>query len=156
MAKKTAAVDTSFLESLLGYNCRRASLALVGQFLDAMSVYGLRPVEFSVLSLVESNPGITSRQICATLGILSPNLVRIISSLDERSLLARKPHDTDKRAIGLHLTSLGRTTMRNAKTTAASVDKASEKRLSRAEREQLIALLQKIYQPKKDGSDCAE
>ena len=44
-----------------------------------MSVYGLRPVDFSVLSLITHNPGITSRQLCATLGILPPNLVKLVS-----------------------------------------------------------------------------
>ena len=67
-----AAVDTTFLESLLGYNARRAALTIIEVFLDRMSVYGLRPVDFSLLSLVSHNPGITSRQLCSTLGILPP------------------------------------------------------------------------------------
>ncbi|HNC06725.1 MAG TPA: hypothetical protein PLS38_10540, partial [Solirubrobacterales bacterium] len=37
-------IDTSFLESLLGYNARRAALTIIEAFLERMSVYGLRPV----------------------------------------------------------------------------------------------------------------
>ncbi|WP_395707388.1 MarR family winged helix-turn-helix transcriptional regulator [Casimicrobium huifangae] len=95
--------STSFLESLLGYNARRAALTIIEAFLERMSVFGLRPVDFSVLSLIAHNPGITSRQLCAALGILPPNLVKLISDLDKRGLLVRKPHPEDGRAIGLHL-----------------------------------------------------
>ena len=50
-AGRQQGIDTSFLESLLGYNARRAALTIIGEaFLERMSVYGLRPVDFSVLS----------------------------------------------------------------------------------------------------------
>ena len=62
-------VDTSYLESLAGYNARRATLVIAESFLKHMAVYDLRMVDFSVLSLIAHNPGITSRQLCATLNI---------------------------------------------------------------------------------------
>ena len=46
------AVDTTFLEFLLGYNARRAALAIIEVFLDRMAVYDLGPADFSLLSLV--------------------------------------------------------------------------------------------------------
>src|SRR5438105_14539468 len=97
-------IDTSYLESLIGYNARRAALAMIEVFMDGMAVFGLRPVDFSVLSLIAHNPGITSRQLCATLGILPPNLVGIVSALDRDGLIVRQPHPSDGRAMGLHLT----------------------------------------------------
>lgn len=139
------AVDTTFLESLLGYNARRAALAIIEVFLDRMSVYGLRPVDFSVLSLVAHNPGITSRQLCATLGILPPNLVKLVADLDKRGLLQRKPHPTDGRAIGLHLTAEGRKMTRDAEVTARELENGVAAPLSQAERETLMTLLRKIY-----------
>ena len=42
-------VNTRYLETLLGYNARRAALAIIGVFLERMAVYDLRPVDFSVL-----------------------------------------------------------------------------------------------------------
>ncbi len=140
-----SAVDTTFLESLLGYNARRAALAIIEVFLDRMSVYGLRPVDFSVLSLVAHNPGITSRQLCATLGILPPNLVKLVADLDKRGLLQRKPHPTDGRAIGLHLTAEGRKMTRDAEVTARELENGVAAPLSQAERETLMTLLRKIY-----------
>jgi DNA-binding MarR family transcriptional regulator len=92
-------VDTSYLETLMGYNARRAALRVIDLFSRRMAVFELRPVDFSVLSLIGHNPGITSRQLCSALNILPPNLVGKISSMEKRDLLARKPHPQDRRAV---------------------------------------------------------
>ena len=98
-----------------------------------------------MLSLVLHNPGITSRQLCATLGILPPNLVGLVSTLERRGLVARQPHPTDRRAVGLHLTAEGRTLMRKAERAAAEIEAGVASRLSAAESRTLIRLLRKVY-----------
>jgi len=138
-------VDTRFLDSLVGYNARRATLVIVDAFLRSMAVYGLRPVDFSVLSLIGHNPGITSRQLCATLNLQPPNLVGMVNQLQARELIVRRPHPHDGRAMGLHLTAAGRKMMRQAEVTAFELEEAATARLSVAERKTLMQLLQKIY-----------
>ncbi len=138
-------IDTSYLESLLGYNARRAALSVIEVFMARMAPYDLRPVDFSVLSLITHNPGITSRQLCTALGIQPPNLVAMINSLEKRELMVRKPHPRDGRAMGLHLTNGGKKLMRNAEATAASLEAEVASRLSASESRTLIRLLQKIY-----------
>ena len=140
-------VDTSFLETLLGYNARRTSLAVIEVFMQRMAPFGLKPVDFSVLSLVAHNPGITSRQLCNTLGILPPNLVGMVSALEKRDLIERKPHPRDGRAMGLHLTTAGEKLMRQAEPTAAKLEAEVASRLTAAELKTLIKLLQKVYRP---------
>ena len=144
-APAVEAVDTSYLESLLGYNARRAALAVIEVFMERMSQYDLRPVDFSVLSLITHNPGITSRQLCSTLGILPPNLVGMINALEKRELIARQPHPRDGRAMGLHLTAAGQKLMRDAERTAAALEAEVSGRLSASEAKTLIRLLKKVY-----------
>ena len=139
------AVDSTYLLGLVGYNARRATLSIIGLFLERMAVFELRPVDFSILSLVMHNPGITSRQLCATLGILPPNLVAMVGALDKRGLIRRSPHQTDGRAMSLFLTQRGDQLMREAEKTAAQLEQDATARLSAAERATLIRLLQKIY-----------
>ena len=138
-------VDTSYLESLLGYNARRAALAVIEVFMVRMAPFGLRPVDFSVLSLITHNPGITSRQLCNALDIQPPNLVTLVNSLEKRKLTIRRPHPRDGRATGLHLTAGGKKLMRNAESTAASLEAEVASRLSASESRTLIRLLQKVY-----------
>ncbi|MFN4360038.1 MAG: MarR family winged helix-turn-helix transcriptional regulator [Hylemonella sp.] len=138
-------VDTSYLEGLVGYNARRATLVIVDAFLRNMAVYGLKPVEFSVLSLIAHNPGITSRQLCSTLNIQPPNLVGMINQLQRREVITRRPHPHDGRAMGLHLTPAGRKLVKQAELTASELEDAATSRLSQTERKTLMQLLRKIY-----------
>lgn len=139
-------VDTSYLESLLGYNARRATLAIIGHFMEGMAGYDLRPVDFSVLSLIAHNPGITSRQLCATLGIQPPNLVGLVADLEKRGLVARLPHPRDGRAFGLHLKPAGEALAREAEQTAARLEAEAGASLTAAEQKTLMRLLKKVYQ----------
>ena len=122
-----------------------AALTVIGVFLDRMAPYGLRPVEFSTLSLIHHNPGVTSRQLCASLDILPPNLVKIIQSLEAREWIARQPHPHDGRAVGLHPTEKGMALMQEAESRIAALEKRVASKLSAAQQDQLISLLRKIY-----------
>ena len=144
-ADSTPEIDTSYLETLLGYNARRTALAVIAVFLRRMEPFGMRPVDFSVLSLVAHNPGVTSRQICSALDILPPNLVGMIKSLQKRGLILRKPHPTDRRAQGLHLSAAGQRLYREAQTTATVLEQDVAGRLSADELQTLIQLLRKVY-----------
>jgi DNA-binding MarR family transcriptional regulator len=146
-------VDTGYLDGLIGYNARRAALAVIDVFLERMKVYDLRPVDFSVLSLIMHNPGITSRQLCTALGILPPNLVGMINAFENRKIITRKPHPRDGRAVGLHVTPSGRKLMRDAEGTAVQLEAEVASRLSAAESKTLIRLLQKIYHDGDQGAD---
>lgn len=138
-------MDTRFLQSLLGYNARRAALSIIGVFLERLAVYGLKPVDFSVMSVIHHNPGVTSRQLCASLNILPPNLVGLIQSLESRGLIDRKPHPTDGRAVGLHPTDKGVTLMQQAEVTAFELEIDASSKLTAKQRQTLVQLLQKIY-----------
>lgn len=138
-------INTRLLESLLGYNARRASLTAIDTFLQHMGEYALRPVDFSVASLILHNPGITSRQLCDVLGLLPPNLVGLLKGLEQRGLIARRPHPQDGRAIGLHATQEGADLLRAAEKKVTSLEAQIASRLSADERKTLLRLLKKVY-----------
>lgn len=138
-------VNTAYLESLVGYNARRAALVVIELFLERMAAYDLRPVDFSVVSLIIHNPGITSRQLCSALGMLPPNLVGMVNQLEKRGLIAKRPHPSDGRATGLHPTPACLALMQEAEKTALELEVEATSRLSVAERKTLIRLLKKVY-----------
>ena len=138
-------LDARMLETLVGYNARRAWLIVSSVFADRMAPYGLKQIDFSVLSLLAHNPGATSRQLCNALDILPPNLVSLIASMDSRGLIERRPHPHDGRAIGLHLTPAGERLVHEAEQTVMQLEADASARLTVRERETLIRLLQKIY-----------
>jgi len=144
-AVNTGTIDTSFLKTLVGYNARRAALVIIETFLREMAVFGFKTVDFSVMSVIHHNPGVTSRQLCAVLSILPPNLVGLVQTLEQRGLIERRPHPSDGRAIGLHATAAGTALMLRAERQALALETASTAKLSDAERQTLMRLLQAIY-----------
>lgn len=139
-------IDTSAVEGFIGYSTRRASLAIVETFMQRMAVHELRPVSFTLLELIASNPGIMSSQLCALLRIQSSNLVALVKQLHGRGLIERQPHPNDVRALGLHLTAQGRSFMKKAQATALAAGLEATARLTDEERATLATLLRKIYQ----------
>jgi DNA-binding MarR family transcriptional regulator len=138
-------VDTGYLQTLMGYNARRAALSIIEVFLERLAPYGLKPVDFSVMSTISHNPGVTSRQLCNALNLLPPNLVGLIQSLEARDLIERKPHPHDGRAVGLHATPKGLDLMAQAEQTATELEIEKTAKLTPAQRKTLLSLLQKIY-----------
>lgn len=145
-AARSDHLDTRVLETFVGYNARRAWLVVSQVFAERMAAYGLKQVDFSVLSLLAHNPGATSRQLCSTLDMLPPNLVSLIAAMDGRGLIERRPHPHDGRAIGLYLTPAGEQLVRAAEQTVMELEADCSARLTPRERDTLIRLLQKVYQ----------
>ncbi len=141
----TDKIDTRYLETLLGYNTRRATLTIISRFIERMAEFDLRPVDFSGLSLIGHNPGITSRELCNALNILPPNMVGFLKAFEKRELIDRTPHPTDGRAMGLSLTKKGQQLMQKAEVAAIQSDSSAAHQLSAAEQKTLMRLLQKIY-----------
>lgn len=141
----TEGIDVSFLRTQVGYNARRAALHIIGVFMERMVAYELKVVEFSVLSLLAHNPGLTSRHVCATLSIMPPNLVGLVAALEKRGLLERRPHPSDGRAMGLYLTLDGEALTAEAEQAVAQLEVDATAKLTTSERKTLIRLLQKVY-----------
>jgi DNA-binding MarR family transcriptional regulator len=138
-------LDTRYLESLLGYNARRASLLIMGRFFERMSEFELSPADFSILTLIRYNPGVTSRQLCTELAIQPPNMVNVLKEFEQRGLVLRSPHPTDGRALGLSLTEEGEKMIKRAEKIAEDSDQSATSKLTPDEQRTLNKLLKKIY-----------
>jgi DNA-binding MarR family transcriptional regulator len=138
-------IDTRYLETLMGYNARRAALKAIALFSQRLVDFDISPVDFSVLSLIGHNPGITSRQLCTALNILPPNLVGKISAMEQRRIIDRRPHPQDGRAVGLHLSAQGEQLVSQAEQAASQLEDDVTSGLTAFEKKTLLRLLQKVY-----------
>jgi len=135
------------LGALVGYNCRRAYLAVVEHSIRHMAEHDLRPTSFSVLSLVHHEPGLNSRQVSKALGVRPPNLVAIIASLEARKLIERRPDPADGRSLGLHPTAEGSRLAARLERVLMRAETEATSMLSGPERQTLISLLGRIWSP---------
>lgn len=143
--RAAAPIDQTALRQLVGYNCRRAYLAIIEHSMKYMTEHDLRPTSFSVLALLNHNPGVNSRQVSQALGVRPPNLVAMIASFDERGLIERRPDPNDGRSLGLHLTEEGRRLVTRVERAVARAEIRVTSMISPRERRTLIELLCRIY-----------
>ena len=103
------------LSELLGYALKRAQLRVFDDFLRCVSKLDLTPAQFSVLLLLDHNPGRNQTEIASTLGIQRPNFVAMLDVLEQRGWCQRSRSDIDRRSHVLHLTERGRGVLAKAR-----------------------------------------
>src|ERR1700742_1079077 len=133
------------LSELLGYSLKRAQLKVFEDFLRCVATLQLTPAQFSVLLLLEKNPGRNQTEIANTLGILRPNFVTMLDGLESRDLCARMRSTNDRRSHVLMLTDKGRAVLARAKKLVATKHEARlNALLGPANRAALLAMLTRI------------
>ncbi len=109
------AVQVGDLSEFLGYSLKRAQLRIFEDFIRCVASLQLTPAQFSVLMLVETNPGRNQTEIASTLGILRPNFVALLDELESRDLCLRSRSSNDRRSHILRLTDKGRAVLSRAR-----------------------------------------
>ncbi|WP_027530255.1 MarR family winged helix-turn-helix transcriptional regulator [Bradyrhizobium sp. WSM3983] len=141
----TEALQLGELSEQLGYVLKRAQLKVFENFLRCMASLQLTPAQFSVLLLVEKNPGRNQTEIASTLGILRPNFVAMLDNLESRDLCARIRSTNDRRSHILVLTDKGKAVLTRAKKLVATKHESRlNELLGQANREALLEMLSKI------------
>ena len=80
-ATESTALQLGELSEHLGYALKRAQLKIFEDFLRCVAPLQLTPAQFSVLLLLDKNPGRNQTEIANTLGILRPNFVAMLDEL---------------------------------------------------------------------------
>ena len=132
------------LETLVGYNLKRAYVIIQSDYRAVMGDEGLSPRVFSALTFVVETPNLTQSDLARRLGIERSGLVAIVDELEGRGYLNRVAVPQDRRIQALAPTDAGV----QAYEAALALIHAHEDRvlhmLDAKEREQLVHLLKKI------------
>src|SRR5689334_15883958 len=142
---EVASLQLGELSELLGYSLKRAQLKVFEDFLRCVAPLQLTPAQFSVLLLLDNNPGRNQTEIANTLGILRPNFVSMLDALESRDLCTRMRSANDRRSHILMLTDKGRAVLARAKKLVATKHEARlNELLGPAGRVALLDMLSKI------------
>jgi DNA-binding MarR family transcriptional regulator len=144
-ASASAPLEQSRLLQLIGYNCRRAYLNILPVYGERMARFRLRPAEYSVLVLIDSNPDLRPRRLGQVLNISPPNLATLLDKLQARGLIKRDTDPSDGRAQRLRLTPKGAKVLAEAEQTVVKFETEVASRLTEREAETLKRLLQKFF-----------
>jgi DNA-binding MarR family transcriptional regulator len=147
MPKKTIrdqAIRFGTLKDQLGYVLRRSQLDVFTDFFETMREVDLTPGQYSVLVLIDQNPGLPQSKIGEALGIRKSNFVTLLHLFERRGLVQRRAHGGDARINELYLTDKGKTLLRRANTLQSAHEARLAERLGSSGREKLLLLLKSL------------
>ena len=103
----TVGLDLDCLPTLIGFNIRRAQIALWRDFNRQFADGDVRPGVFSALLLANANPGIAQIDIANQLGIDKASVVTLIDRMEQSGWVERRRSTEDRRRQGIFLTPEG-------------------------------------------------
>ncbi|GIH91772.1 MarR family winged helix-turn-helix transcriptional regulator [Planobispora siamensis] len=86
----------------------RVSLARLNRRLRRQGTgHSLTPTQVATLVAVERHSGITPGELAEHEKVQPPSMTRVIAALEERGLVSRTPHPTDRRQVTVSVTAEG-------------------------------------------------
>jgi DNA-binding MarR family transcriptional regulator len=137
-------LDYGVLDELLGYQLRRAQVAMFLAFHAATRREAITPPRFTALVLVGANPGIGQSVLGQGLGIARSGAMMLTNWMEERGLAERRRRPGDGRSWGVHLTPRGERLLATLKRRVAAEDRKRANALRPGERRALLRLLGKL------------
>jgi DNA-binding MarR family transcriptional regulator len=133
------------LHQVLGYQLAQASIATTSVFKNQVGdAYDLRPVEYTILGLINENPGGSPARLAKALAVSAPNITVWIDRLAKRGLVERQPSEVDRRAQLLRTTAEGARIANEATQRLLDGEGEAFAGLSAGERLMLVELLHKL------------
>jgi DNA-binding MarR family transcriptional regulator len=130
--------------SSLGFLLSQVGLYAARRFAQRLAAIDLHPPLFRVLNAVDAAEGESQQAIGEAIGAPASRMVAIVDELEERGLVERRPHSSDRRIRALYLTAAGRKLLARGRRIAMEHEKELTRGMSEADRKRLIALLQRI------------
>jgi len=132
------------LTGLVGYLLRRAQLRISSELAESLSPLGLRPATFSVLVVIDANPGLSQTAVGDLLGIQRANFVNLAAELERMRWIERNPSEEDRRQNALHLSADGRRLLKRAWRIVFEHEAAIARCVGAAGRRELLRLLEAL------------
>jgi len=133
------------LHHVMGYQLAQATIATTVVYMrEVGEPFELRPVEYTILSLINENPDGSAAQLAQALAVTAPNITMWLDKLQERGWVLREQHQTDKRSQHVRLSARGARLVAEATQRLIEGERAALTRLTPAERGILIELLHKV------------
>ena len=137
-------LDEAQLHQVLGYQLAQARIVTDSLFADHVGVpFGLRPVEFTVLTLIAENPGGSLARIARALAVTAPNVTALVDRLEAKGWIERAQSSKDRRSQVLHTTPRGAALVRDTTQRILQAERQALG-LSPAEQAMLVELLHKV------------
>ena len=90
-----------------GFLIRRLHQIHVALFAEECAAFSITPVQYSLLSLLATQPGVDQATLAVAVGVDRATTANVVARLEKRGLLHRRPGPTDKRVKLVEPTAAG-------------------------------------------------
>jgi DNA-binding MarR family transcriptional regulator len=137
-------LDLGELNTHIGYFARRFQVWIFQDLIRELASAELRISHYSVLAIIEANPGLAQSEVAEAVGIEPARLVRVLDELERRGWIQRMRSATDRRSHALYLTQDGQQAFAHIKDLARQHETHVIERLGAAKYESLMRMLKQI------------
>ncbi|MFG2007351.1 MarR family winged helix-turn-helix transcriptional regulator [Spirillospora sp. NPDC048911] len=125
----------------LGSYLKRAEQALSATKNSVLKPAGVTGPQYAALMHLSDNPGISAAGLARLCAVTPPTMNTVLKNLLEHGLVERTPHEWHRNVLETRLTAKGEKTLADADARAVKVERGLAAEFTDAERETLMALL---------------
>jgi DNA-binding MarR family transcriptional regulator len=128
-----------------GFLLSRVGAAVRAGFKDVLAGWGIRPLQYVILLILDARDGISQQELCTAAGVDSGNMVELLDGLEALGYArrARDPHD--RRRYVVTITPHGRSALAELRQAVEEYNRRALSPLTRQERHKLAIILGKLY-----------
>ena len=144
-------LDLTALRQTPGFMIRILQLQNFEAFYPYFEALKLSPLEYAILVAVRDNKAVTQSELAGVLRMQLPNLVKILSRMEETGVLKRKRSTRDKRAVELSLSAAGERRADEASRLGERFNAHTLSALSKPEQTAFLQMLVRLVEAHKNG-----
>ncbi|SFK05159.1 MarR family winged helix-turn-helix transcriptional regulator [Celeribacter neptunius] len=141
---ETKEITDRNLRQFVGYNMKRAFLAVREDLAQHLEALGLRMTSFSALAVIIENPDISQSRLAEALKIERSGVVVLVDELESADLIERGRVEGDRRQYALRATPAGEARWQAAEKAVQAHEDGIFAALTAEERRTLKALLGRV------------
>jgi DNA-binding MarR family transcriptional regulator len=144
-------LDLTALRQTPGFMIRILQLQNFEAFYPYFEALKLSPLEYAILVAVRDNKTVTQSELAGVLKMQLPNLVKILSRMEETGVLKRKRSVRDRRAVELSLSAAGERRADEASRLGERFNAHTLSALSKPEQTAFLQMLVRLVEAHNNG-----
>jgi DNA-binding MarR family transcriptional regulator len=134
-----------------GFLLSRVGAAVRTGFKKVLAGWGVRPLQYVILLVLDAGSGASQQELCAAAGIDSGNMVELLDGLEALEYATRARDPRDRRRYVVTITGRGRSALDELRQAIEEYNRGFLSPLSEPERQLLASSLGKLYATTAEG-----
>jgi len=128
-----------------GFLLSRVGAAVRAGFKDVLAGWGIRPLQYLILLVLDARDGVYQQELCTAAGVDSGNMVELLDGLEALRYARRTRDPRDRRRYAVTITPRGRSALAELRQAVEEYNSRFLSPLTEQERQQLATTLGKLY-----------